>query len=448
VVGSYFHSVTLDKEKCKGCTNCIKRCPTEAIRVREGRAVIIEERCIDCGECVRTCPNLAKSVITDGLDAVLTDGFEKRVVMPAPSFYGQFKPDVQVPEVLGALTAIGFDGVYEVARAAEFCTYAMRQYISDHSAPRPLISAACPAIVRLIQVRFPALLKHLMLIESPMEVAARLARERMVQETGLSPAKIGCYFITPCPAKVTAVRQPVGQDISNVSGVLSMEEVYGRVLKALSSHDTSAAMESSALGIGWGQAGGEGRAVTEGHCAVDGIHNVIQVLDEVERGDLTDIEFLEAQACVGGCVGGCLAVQNPFVGRSRIQSLVIDTGRSDSDVVDWDSWVERYQAGQFSIGEVDPRPVMRLATDVKTALDLLRRVEDIEEDLPGLDCGSCGSPNCRALAEDIVRGTSYQTDCVFKLRERVHELASEVVELAEKVPPAMGHDTDSSRRSK
>jgi len=206
VVGSYFHSVTLDKEKCKGCTNCIKRCPTEAIRVREGRAVIIEERCIDCGECVRTCPNLAKSVITDGLDAVLTDGFEKRVVMPAPSFYGQFKPDVQVPEVLGALTAIGFDGVYEVARAAEFCTYAMRQYITDHSAPRPLISAACPAIVRLIQVRFPALLKHLMLVESPMEVAARLARERMVQETGLSPAKIGCYFITPCPAKVTAVR--------------------------------------------------------------------------------------------------------------------------------------------------------------------------------------------------------------------------------------------------
>jgi len=91
---------------------------------------------------------------------------------------------------------------------------------------------------------------------------------------------------------------------------------------------------------------------------------------------------------------------------------------------------------------------MRLATDVKTALDLLRRVEDIEEDLPGLDCGSCGSPNCRALAEDIVRGTSYQTDCLFKLRERVHELASEVVELAEKVPPAMGHDTDNSRRSK
>ena len=43
----FFHSVRLDKEKCKGCTNCLKRCPTEAIRVRGGLAHIINERCID-----------------------------------------------------------------------------------------------------------------------------------------------------------------------------------------------------------------------------------------------------------------------------------------------------------------------------------------------------------------------------------------------------------------
>ena len=47
------HSVTLDLERCKGCTNCIKRCPTEAIRVRDGHAIILEDRCIDCGECIR-----------------------------------------------------------------------------------------------------------------------------------------------------------------------------------------------------------------------------------------------------------------------------------------------------------------------------------------------------------------------------------------------------------
>ena len=45
----FIHSVTLDKDLCKGCINCIKRCPTEAIRVRDGKAHILAERCIDCG---------------------------------------------------------------------------------------------------------------------------------------------------------------------------------------------------------------------------------------------------------------------------------------------------------------------------------------------------------------------------------------------------------------
>lgn len=61
----YFHSVTLDEDKCRGCTNCIKRCPTEAIRVRKSKARIINERCIDCGECLRVCPYHAKKAITD-----------------------------------------------------------------------------------------------------------------------------------------------------------------------------------------------------------------------------------------------------------------------------------------------------------------------------------------------------------------------------------------------
>jgi dissimilatory sulfite reductase (desulfoviridin) alpha/beta subunit len=62
---AYFHSVRLDNSRCKGCVNCTKRCPTEAIRIRGGKAHITESRCIDCGECIRRCPNHAKSAVTD-----------------------------------------------------------------------------------------------------------------------------------------------------------------------------------------------------------------------------------------------------------------------------------------------------------------------------------------------------------------------------------------------
>ena len=51
-----FHSVRLDPERCVGCTTCIKHCPTEAIRVRDGRARIIEERCTGCRACAVHCP--------------------------------------------------------------------------------------------------------------------------------------------------------------------------------------------------------------------------------------------------------------------------------------------------------------------------------------------------------------------------------------------------------
>ena len=66
----YNHSVTLDLDKCKGCTNCLMHCPTEAIRVRDGRAHIIAERCIDCGECIRVCEHHAKVATTNPLSAI------------------------------------------------------------------------------------------------------------------------------------------------------------------------------------------------------------------------------------------------------------------------------------------------------------------------------------------------------------------------------------------
>src|SRR6056297_1671171 len=101
MVKEYFHSVTLDEEKCKGCTNCIKRCPTEAIRVRDGKARIINERCIDCGECIRVCPQHAKKAITDSYE--MLKNFEYTVALPAPSFYAQFDAKYSRNKILTAL---------------------------------------------------------------------------------------------------------------------------------------------------------------------------------------------------------------------------------------------------------------------------------------------------------------------------------------------------------
>ena len=111
--GSYFHSVRLDPSKCKGCTICIKVCPTEAIRVREGKAFILEDRCIDCGECIKCCPNQAKYTVTDSLK--ILDDLDYKIALVPPQFYGQFD-DATPARIRKALCAPGgFDEVFDVA---------------------------------------------------------------------------------------------------------------------------------------------------------------------------------------------------------------------------------------------------------------------------------------------------------------------------------------------
>lgn len=431
----YFHSVKLDRENCKGCTNCIKRCPTEAIRVREGHAQIIEERCIDCGECIRICPNRAKLAITDSLD--LLAEYKYTIALPAPSLYAQFNPRVMPRQILGALMEIGFDDFFEVAVGAEAVSLSLRQFLRG-SYPRPLISSACPAVVRLMQVRFPGLLEHIVPIDTPMEISARLARESVMKQQDLKDEEIGVFFITPCPAKVTAVKQPFG-DRSYVDGVISMTAIYGEILGRLDSPSAGArAVLSPAGGVGWGKAGGENHSIqSRSLLAVDGIHNVINVLEEIERGGLRDIDYVEAQSCTGGCIGGPLAPQNPFVARVRMENLVKRLKTARPPLPDFPTDPEFYRLKK----PILPLPALKLSSHLDQAITMLGEVERITADLPGLDCGSCGSPNCRALAEDIVRGHAETSYCVFKLREKLQILAREIVDLSHLQPPAMGRDS-------
>ncbi|MBQ5468935.1 MAG: 4Fe-4S binding protein, partial [Oscillospiraceae bacterium] len=88
-MAEYQHSVSLDADKCIGCTSCLRQCPTEAIRIRDGRAKIRAELCIDCGNCIRVCQHKAKQAVFDRLEDI-DPKFKWRIVLPAPSLYGQF----------------------------------------------------------------------------------------------------------------------------------------------------------------------------------------------------------------------------------------------------------------------------------------------------------------------------------------------------------------------
>lgn len=426
----YPHSVRLDRDKCKGCTNCIKGCPTQAIRVRGGKASIIAERCIDCGECVRVCPHHAKIAVTDGFESL--ERFKYRIALPSPSLYGQFRNNTSINRILDALINIGFDEVWEVARAADIVTEATRKLLASGEYKKPLISSACPAVVRLIRVRFPSLLQHLSDVDSPMEVAATIAREEFSQKHNADPAQIGVFFITPCAAKMTSVMNPLGREKSNVDGTISVVDIFGRINAQLSQPGmTRHGLQGSSFpaGVGWASAGGEEHALKqESHLSVDGIHNVIRLLEEVENGKFSDLDFIEALSCTGGCLGGPLTFENSYVAKMRLARVIEDMGHAAQMPPEALAYAH---SGRARLGkEIEPLRVERLDDDIQKAIDKLERINKLCEILPGLDCGSCGSPNCRTLAEDIVRGDAVEMDCIFLMKDKVRFLAQEMVKLA------------------
>ncbi len=416
-MSDFIHSVHLDSELCKGCTNCIKRCPTQAIRVRSGKAVIKKEFCIDCGECIRICPYHAKQASFDSLDAIRK--YEYSVALPAPSLYAQFNNIDDANIILRALVKLGFNDVFEVTAAAEMISQMSRRYIGEHPEKKPFISTACPSVVRLISVRFPNLIPHLLPFSSPMELAARLARKKAAEKTGLSPEKIGIIFISPCPAKVAACKTALITEKSEVDAVIAIKEIYPKLLPHMSREDDLEVdfVHSGRIGVGWGNSGGEaGGLLTDSYLAADGIENVIRVLEDLEDQKFTDLEFIELNACSGGCVGGVLTVENPYVAQAKLKKLCryLPVARNHLD--------GEYIDGAFSDKAVEYQPVFKLGRDFAESFDKMQRVEELCKKFPGLDCGSCGAPSCRALAEDIVRGAADERDCIFILREYVNSL--------------------------
>ena len=421
-----FHSVRLEVDKCRACTNCLKRCPTEAIRVRGGRAHIIDERCIDCGECIRVCDYHAKVAVTDPLDAIRR--FRYKIALPAPSLYGQFKNLQNISQLLAALKELGFDDVFEVARGADVVSRAIRERMKKPDLPRPVISSACPAIVRLIQVRFPDLIDHIVDIRQPMEVAAMIARKEFARKNGVDESEVGCFFLTPCPAKVTAIRNPIGHEKSAVDGAISVMDIYGPLSSALrTAPNNQLLQESSDFGVGWARSGGECDAVSpENSMAVDGINNCIRVLEEIEDNRLNGLEFFEGAACNGGCVGGPLNFENTYVARNWIRRLV--------DIRDADLNVDAGMMTKYDLYDskpIQPNAVMKLDDDLVEAMRKMDRIETVFKTLPGYDCGSCGSPTCRTFAEDIVQGSAHEMECIHRMKDQLKVMAQQMVDIAQ-----------------
>lgn len=412
----FHHALKIQKDRCIGCSHCMNICPTEAIRVKNGKADLFENRCIDCGECFRVCPVNAIIIEQDDFNKIFQ--YKHRIALLPAVLIGQFPEDIKTSQIYNVLIDLGFTDVYEAEHGVDILKNSMKDYADKHDQNKPLISSFCPAVIRLIQVKFPALVDHIIPQHPPLDIAALYYKQKLVNQ-GVDESDIGIFYVTPCASKIAAVKSPVGDEISPINGVINMDFIYNKVYTSVKRGDYDKVQKLKAErlspeGTVWSLTNGEAD-IMQGRClAIDGVHNVMDFLEKIENEEIKDVDFLELRACDESCAGGVLTAQNRFLTVERLRKRADHIRNNYNDYNSKDILKQsEYLNSKIKLGKIKPRSMMKLDENMAEAMKKMRRVKEILKCLPDVDCGACGAPNCQALAEDIVQERAVINHCIF-----------------------------------
>ncbi len=415
----FHHALKVLEDICYGCTHCVRVCPTEALRVRDGKANLDDNRCIDCGKCMQACPVNAIIIDHDDFNSIFE--YKVRVALVSSIFIGQFPRHYSTRKIYSGILEQGFTHVYEAEHGSGILADEINQYLEQNKSTRPIISSFCPAIVRLVQVRFPSLTENLMLLKAPLDISALSFKQELL-DRGFKEDEIGIFYITPCAAKIAAIKSPVGEQNSPINGVINMDIIYNKVYRDLKKETRSTCIvpekeQLKSEEMVWSLTGGESKNINGRCLAIDGINNAIDFLEGIENGNITNFDFIEVRACDQSCTGGILTTSNRFLTTERLEERLV---KYENDKVEGKLYNNKsidkhidFVKQNIKIGTIEPRSMLKLDDDIESAMKKMARIKRLNSFLPGIDCGACGTPSCKSLSEDVVQGFAHTSDCVF-----------------------------------
>lgn len=419
----FHHTLMVRMDLCRGCTHCMKRCPTEAIRITGGKAHVDPERCVDCGQCMDACPHHAIVIEQNDFDQIYQ--YRYRVAIIPSLMIGQFEDTVTESDMIDALQNIGFTHVHYAEFGVDILK-TLGNRISVYADNHPVVSSYCPAVVRLIQLRYPSLLPNVNLMRTPAQITALYAKVAL-EAQGIDSSDIGIFYITPCAAKYAQIKTPGSATEGLIQGGLNLDSVFnlmqtylaqrsGRSPKAPEVWERPTITRAAFL---WSLTKGESASMQGRTLSIDEIHNVIEFLELVEDERHENIDFLELRACDTGCTGGILTPRNRFLATERIKHHA----QTLSEELDGETRVKIHSFSEklihnLKVDRIIAKHSLQLDIDVSMALKKMEKVRRITEVLPGIDCGLCGSPTCKALAEDIAKSKASIRKClVLKMKD-------------------------------
>jgi len=358
--------------RCTGCLRCLRACPTEALRVRGGRPQVLEHLCFGCGACLAACP--AGALTLEGVEETLDRVAGTTLIVPA-ALLSQFGARFGPGRVLATLAALGVAEVWVQEHWEQALREAVAAVAREEGRPWPVLSPVCPAVVSLVEMRFPSLIRHLAPFASPVEAAVSEAAGR------------DAAVAVGCPAQCSVLAASRGRLRGIVASSLLVQAVRRQAAEGGRGDASPRVPRPEAVGE-------RGEDVLR----VTGARRVIAALEEAENGLLADVPVLELLACEEGCFGSPLLRGEPAVARWRwagASGAARPAARA----------IRRERAFAARRG-------LRLDEDMARAIAKLAEMDRLLRELPGRDCGLCGAPTCRALAEDIVLGRADAAACL------------------------------------
>jgi len=363
------NSVLVDSDRCRECLLCLRACPTSAVRIRDGGPHILRHLCVDCTSCIAACDTGALAMPKPA--AVPTPDIDSVLVIPA-SLLAQFGDRIHSEQVLDILLQLGFGQIRFLEEWDIALRAAVAAYAREGMRPRPILSPMCPAVVNLIQVRFPSLLANIAPFLTPIEA---VREELTASHVAVVPV---------CPSQHTAL---LPKCLLTNRDTVQAKTMLDAIMVNLS--------ESPVSDGPYGPA-----QVPSGVLQVSGMQHVVKVLEEVENGRMDYETILELYACEQTCFGSPVWKEDAFVTRARWHKESHSFATRASAV---------HRAAALS-----PRPGLRLDSDMAKAIEKLSQIDTLTRELPGRDCGVCGAPTCAALAEDVVLGRAEISACAYR----------------------------------
>lgn len=376
-------------EKCQKCMACIRICPTEALSMQHQRIQINREKCINCGQCLDACVHQGLQAKGSTLDDLAQ--YEKRIALLPPAVFGECHNHAEIEQLMHTFIEMGFDEVVELS-SYEAAIYDHVQLYRKDNPGGYLISSFCPVVNRLIEMKYPMLLSNMIPFELTAEIAAKRIRQQHENEN------VGIFYLCECIAKLPLGKFPYGNKRSEIDHCVSLVDLFPKIARIRNTNRLTTDICAKGICAVASELFVQDEILSSTIVA-DGLKKVQLVLDLAEFGQLKGEHLLWLSNCINGCIGGNLLWGNPF--EASINSRRHYANANGTPIV-------------LSDEEIIQETVMFNRANMKSLKERMAEFTKINEQLeklPGYDCGACGYPSCRVMAEEIVAGQSTIADC-------------------------------------